>query len=217
MSQRNTIAVLYSFSAFRFSHFDQSIDDHTAQISFARRVTGRLAFQIGAGPQVVMFRTPIPSGSGSSGGGTTSSTQIYWSLNTALQYQVQRIGLGLAYNHGVSGGSGVLAGAIGDTVTGSVTRQMSRTFSSGVTAGYARNYGLTTESETSPASQTYNYWFAGASFSHPWGRSLGLTLSYQMQYQDSNSTFCIGPACGTKLVRHLISVGLGWHERRLLF
>lgn len=220
ISQRNTIALLYNFSGFRYSNFNQSIDDHTVHVSFARRVTGRLAFQIGAGPQVVWFRTPIPAGSGSAGSGetgpsATNSTQLYWSLNTAIQYQLQRIGLGLGYSHGVTGGSGVLAGAIGDTVTGSITRKMSRTFSSGVTAGYARNNGLTTA--LPPSSQTYNYWFAGASLSHPWGRSLGLTLSYQMQYQDSNAAFCVGPTCGTSLIRHLVSVGLGWHERPLLF
>jgi hypothetical protein len=215
VSQRNTIAVLYHFSGFRYSNFSQSIDDHSVQISFARRVTGRLAFQIAAGPQLAVFRMPIPSGSGSSNGGATNSTQVYWSLSTALQYQVQRMGLGLAYSHQVTGGSGVLAGAVGDTVTGSVTRQMSRTFSSGIAAGYARNNGVSTAS--TPSSQTYNNWFAGASLSHPWGRSLGLTLSYQMQYQDSNAAFCIGPTCGTSLIRHLISVGLGWHERPRLF
>jgi hypothetical protein len=221
VTQKNTIALLYTFSGFRYSHFSQSIDDHTAQISFARRVTGRLTFQVAAGPQVAVFRMPIPGGSGSSGGGegngasSGNSTQLYWSLNTALQYQLQRTVLGIAYNHGVSGGSGVLGGAVSDTVTGSATRQMSRTFSSGVTAGYARNNGLTTG--TTASSQTYNYWFAGASLSHPWGRSLGLTLSYQMQYQDSNAAFCIGPTCGTSVIRHLLSVGLGWHERPLLF
>jgi hypothetical protein len=215
LSPKNTIALVYRFSGFRYSHSSQSIDDHTAQISFARRVTGRLAFQIAAGPQVAVFRTPIPGGSGSSSGGTTNPTQLYWSLNTTLQYQMQRTGLGLSYSHGVSGGSGVLAGSVNDTVTGSATRRMSRTFSSGVTAGYARNNGLTTG--VTPSSQTYNYWFAGVNLTHPWGRSLGLTLSYQMQYQNSNAAFCVGPTCGTNLLRHLISVGLGWHERPLLF
>ncbi|HXJ17812.1 MAG TPA: hypothetical protein VNM68_11540, partial [Candidatus Polarisedimenticolia bacterium] len=138
ISQRNTIAVLYNFSGLRYSNFGQSIDDHSVQISFARRITGRLAFQVAAGPQLALFRVPIPSGSGSSSGGTIDSTQIYWFLSTALQYQERRVGLGLAYTHQVTGGSGVLAGSVGDTVTGSVTRQMSRTFSSGITAGYAR-------------------------------------------------------------------------------
>jgi hypothetical protein len=137
-------------------------------------------------------------------------------LNTALQWQAERTSLGLAYSHGVSGGSGVLAGAVTDVVTGSVTRQVSRTFSNGLTAGYSRNEGVAIGSSTL-SSQTYDYWFAGASLTHPMGRALGLTFSYQMQYQTSNARFCIGPTCGTDVIRHLISVGVGWHERPLLF
>ena len=49
--------------------------------------------------------------------------------------------------------------------------------------GYSRNSGLAI-APTTPTSQTYDYWFAGASFSHPMGRTLGLTFSYQMQYQE---------------------------------
>ena len=218
LTRKDTIAVFYTYSAIRYSNFNQSIDDHTIQASYARQVTGRLAFQVAAGPQIALFRIPIPSGSGSTGSGvsTNSSTQLYWSLNTNLQYQFERTGLGFSYSHGVNGGSGVLGGSIADIVSGSATREMSRTFSSAVTAGYSRNSGLATAS-MSPTNQTYDYWFAGASFSHPMGRTLGLTLSYQMQYQSSNSSFCIGPTCGTSVIRHLISFGVGWHERPLLF
>ena len=218
LTRKDTVAAFYTYTAIRYGNFNQSIDEHTIQGSYARRVTGRLAFQIAAGPQIAEFRIPIPSGSGSSGSGTptNSSTQLYWSLDMNLQYQLRRTGLDFSYDHGVGGGSGVLGGAVADIVSGSATRQMSRTFSSGLTAGYSRNRGLAIGT-TTPTSQTYDYWFAGASFSHPIGRTFGLTLSYQMQYQTSNSSFCIGPTCGTSVIRHLISFGVGWHEKPLLF
>jgi len=218
LTRNDTIAFLYTYTGIRYGNFNQSIDTHTVQGSFARRITGRLAFQVAAGPQIALFRTPIPSGSGSSESGTSTnaSTELYWSLNMNLRYQLQRTALALSYNHGVSSGSGVLGGSVADTVSGSATRQMSRTFSSGLTGGYSRNSGLAIGS-TTPTSQTFDYWFAGATFSHPIGRTLGLTLSYQMQYQDSNGSFCIGPACGTSVIRHLISFGVGWHEKPLLF
>jgi hypothetical protein len=221
LTRKDTIAVLYTFSALRYSNFDQSIDLHTIQGSYARRVTGRLVFQVAGGPQFGVFRTPIPSGAASSGSGTTasSSTQLYWSLSSNMQYQLQRTQLALSYNHGVSAGSGVLGGSVADIVSGSVTRQMSQTFSSELTAGYSRNNGLMIEStgSTTPTNQTYDYWFAGATFSHPLGRTLGLTFSYQLQYQNSNGSFCIGPTCGTSLIRNMISVGVGWHEGPRLF
>jgi hypothetical protein len=226
LTRKNTIAVFYTFSGYRYSNSDQSINSHTVQASYARRATGKLAFQIAAGPQVVSSSMPISNvvtADGETGGGsgspmTSSTTQLYWSLSTALQYLAGRNQLGLAYNHGVGGGSGVLAGSVADTVTGSLNRQVSRTFSSGITGGYSRNQGISIGNLT-PASQTYDYWFGGGSFTHPVGRSLGLTLSYQVQYQTSNLAFCttIGAPCGTSVIRNLISFGVGWHERPLLF
>jgi hypothetical protein len=215
LTRSDTIAAIYTYSGLRYSNFGQSIDAHTIQGSYGRRVTGRLAFQVAAGPQIAVFRIPIPSGSGNVTP-ANASTQLYWSLNMNLNYQLQRTALNLSYSHGVSGGAGLLGGSVADTVYGSAIRQMSRTFSSGVTAGYARNNGLAIGSMT-PANQTYDYWFAGATFSHPIGRTLGVTFSYQMQYQNSSGSFCIGPTCGTSVIRHLISFGLGWHEKPLLF
>jgi len=220
-TRKDTIAVFYTFTAFRYSNFNQSINDHTIQASYGRRVTGKLAFQVAAGPQVAVSRVAITPGavSGASGGATStgsSLTQLYWSLDTNLQYQMKRTALVLSYIHGVNAGSGVLGGSVGDVASGSLTRQMSRTFSSGLTAGYSRNSGSLITS-TTPVNETFDYWFAGASFSHPIGRTLGLTLSYQMQYQDSNSAFCIGSLCGQSVIRNLISIGVGWHERPLLF
>ncbi|MFZ0786209.1 MAG: hypothetical protein WA369_05175 [Candidatus Acidiferrales bacterium] len=221
LTRKDTVAVLYTYSAVRYGNVDQSIDLHTIQGSYARRITGRLAFQVQAGPQFGLFRTPISSGSGSTVGGATasSSTQFLWSLSSNMQYQLRRTLLALSYNHSVSAGAGVLAGSVANVVSGSVTRQMSQTFSSGLTAGYSRNNGLTTESagSTTPTNQTYDYWFVGANFSRPLGRTLGLTFSYQLEYQSSDASFCIGPTCGTSVIRNLISVGLGWHERPRLF
>ncbi len=221
MDRKNTISLDYTFSQFNYSNFNQTITSHTAQVSYGRRVTGRLAFQIAGGPQVAMFQAPISTSTGLSGGGTGSTaagptTQVYWSLNANLQYGLPRTAFMLAYNHGVGGGSGALAGSLTDTVSGSVTRKMSRTFSSGITGGYSRNQGLAIDT-TIPSNQTFNYWYGGGNLSYPIGRSLGLTLAYQLQYQTTSAAICIGTVCGTSVIRHMISLGIGWHERPLLF
>ena len=138
--------------------------------------------------------------------------QIYWYAQTGLQYQLRRAGLGVSYFHGVSGGSGVLAGSISDTVTGTVNPQMSRSISGAINFGYSRNNGFNTVGSTF-GNQTYSYWFGGATLSRQLGRTLSLNLSYQAQFQDSNVSFCVGPACGTSLIRHLVSFGVGWNKR----
>jgi hypothetical protein len=58
ITREDSIAVLYRFTAFRYN-LDQSIDSHVLQVSYGRQVTGRLAFQVAAGPGVGRFRMPI--------------------------------------------------------------------------------------------------------------------------------------------------------------
>lgn len=213
LTPKDTIAVFYTYSGFRYTNFDQYVDSHSFQVSYGRRVTGRLAFQVAAGPEIVVSRLPI-SGIGT-GSSSTNTTQLLWSLDTSTRYQMRRVGLGVRYDHGVSSGSGVLAGSVADIVEGDVTRQMSPTFSSVLLAGYSRNSGEAI-AVTTPTAQSYDYWYVGTNLTHPLG-TFGLTFSYQLQYQTSNVPFCTGPSCGTNLIRHLISVGAGWHGNRQVF
>ncbi|HKR30746.1 MAG TPA: hypothetical protein VJT08_09720 [Terriglobales bacterium] len=215
LTEKDTVAVIYTFGDFRYSGSSQSLINHTLQMSYGRLISGKLAFQIAAGPEA--YFSSILSGNGNANGGTniTTQTQVQWSLNSSMQYQERRYGLSLSYNHGVNGGAGVLIGARTDTVTMSLTRQMSRSFSSGFTGGYSRNQGLPDAGAS--ANQLYDYWFGGLNLTEPLGSTVGLTLSYQVQYQTSNNAACVGPTCGVNVLRHMISVGLGWHERPLLF
>jgi hypothetical protein len=218
MSRKDTIAVLYRFSAYRYSNFNQSINDNIVYLSYGRRVTGRLAFQIAAGPEVTLLRMPISGGSGGTAStSTNSTTKAYWSLYTSLSYQLRRTGLGLSYNHSVGAGSGVLAGSIADMVSGWVGRQLSRTFNARFIFGYSRNSGLAAVTASTTTDQIYGYWFGGVNLTHPMGRSLNLFLNYEAQYQGSNAPFCVGPTCGTSIVRHMVSVGFSWRDHPIAF
>jgi hypothetical protein len=222
MSRDDTIGVSYQFSAFNYSNFDQSVKNNIVALSYGRRITGRLAFQASGGPDIAFLHLPITTAPGTSGGTGSptknSLTQVYGSFNTSLQYQLRRVSMVAAYSHGISGGSGVLAGSVTDNVSGSVNRQLSRTFNGGWNVGYSRNRGLAVNG-TKTANQTYDYWFTGLNLSHPWGRTMSLFLSYQLQYQNSNASICTGPTtlCGTSLTRHTISFGVGWHKQPIPF
>jgi hypothetical protein len=218
MTEKNTVAFAYTFTDFRYSASSvQPFSQHTVQASFGRVVNGKLAFQIGAGPQIVSSQAPIPpmATGGAVLSSNSTSTRLFWTANTSLQYQERRYGLGLSYNHSVNGGAGVLAGARSDIAAGTFTKQMSRTFASGFTGGYSRIQGL--PGPGAVGNQLYEYWFGGINLTEPLSPSMALTLSYQAQYQTSNMAACVGPTCGINVLRHLISVGLGWHERPLLF
>jgi hypothetical protein len=210
VSRADTIGISYTYSGIRYSNLAQAIDNHVAQISYGRRITGRTAFQISGGPEFTIFSTPIVANTGAA----PSTSQLYWTLSSSLQYRLERTGLGATYFHGVSGGSGVLPGAIADTVSATASRQLTRTVGSSFNFGYSRNASVNT---AAVGSQAYDYWFGGVSLTRPWGRNLNLGLSYQLQYQTSNTNFCIGSSCNTNFTRHLISATLNWHTRPRAF
>jgi hypothetical protein len=220
LTKTDTIGISYVYNGFRYSNFGQSIDTHSALLSYGRRITGRLAFQIAAGPQFALFATNISCGvAGVNTPACGSNNELLWSLNTTLNYQLNsKTGFFATYFHGITNGSGILAGAIGDTVLGTVTRQLSRTFTGNVEFGYARNQGLPVAvANVTTLNGTYDYWTAGAHLTHPWGRTLQLVLGYDLQYQNSNAPFCSGTVCGGSYTQNLISVGLGWRARPRTF
>jgi hypothetical protein len=222
VDRKDTLGLAYTFSDTNYSNFDQSIVAHTFQVSYGRRVTGKLAFQVAAGPEVASFTTPITNGTtgsggtgGTSGTSTGPTTNLYWSLNTSLTYAQRRTSYQVGYTHGVAGGSGVLAGSDEDQVSGVITRQMTRKFSSGITGGYSRNQGLAVfgTTGTAPTNQTFDYWFGGGNFTYPLGRTVAVTFTYQFQYQNSGTAFCIGTPCASNVTRNMFSVGLDWLDR----
>jgi hypothetical protein len=219
LTKNDTIGVSYVYNGFRYSNIAQSIDTHTALLSYGRRITGRLAFQIAAGPQYALFATGIScGGTGVNVTPCGPTNQLLWSLNTTLNYQLERTSLFATYSHGITNGSGLLAGAVGDTVLGSVTRQLSRTLTGDAEIGYARNSGLAVAIANFPTlNGTYDLWTAGGHLTHPWGRTAQLIVGYEFQYQNSNAPFCVGTECGGSYTRNLITVGLGWRARPRTF
>jgi len=211
ISRHDTIAVLYNFSAYRYGGLSDSLNDNRVNIAYARRVTGRLAFQASGGPEFLVYHLPA-SETGGTGTTLSSGTKFYWSLHTALSYGLRRGSLMGSYDHSVNGGSGVLVGAVGDTVTGTLSRGISQQLGGALHFGYSRNAGV-----YGGGGQSYNYWFAGADIHRPLGRTLGVVLSYQFQYQGSSSSFCIGTACGDTFTRHTISISLAWHDHPIAF
>jgi hypothetical protein len=217
LTRKDTIAVSYQFSAFRYDNLNQSINSNTIEGSYGRRITGRLAFQIAAGPQFVSSTTPITGPNFTPGTSTSSVTALHWTLNTSLAYQLRRASLTASYNHAVNGGSGLLAGAETDIVTGTLNDQVSRTFNASWSAGYSRNKGFEVTTATTLPAQTFSYWFTGVNVSHPFGRSLDVFANYQLQYQDSNSSGCVGTGCSASLIRNQITVGVNFHKQPIPF
>jgi hypothetical protein len=217
-TRKDSVGVSYVFSGFRYNDFDESINTNTLLLSYGRSVTGRLAFRIGAGPEFATINLPIIPGTGVGtigpvSGGSTS--KLYWSLSTSVQYQMERTGFAAGYSHGVTGGSGVFGGSLADTVTGSVSRQLSRISNGSWNVGYSRNSGLAVTGlpQIQNSNQAFDYLFTGVNYTRSWGRTLNMNVGYQLQYQNSNSSFCVGVGCGSSFTRNLITFGVGWRKQ----
>lgn len=216
LSPKDTIAVSYQFAADRYSgNTGQSLNLNTIQGSYARRVTGRLAFQIAAGPQITSSTSPITGSASSAGLTGSSATGVYLALNTSLLYQLRHALLSASYSHSVTGGSGVLAGAETNAALGAVSGQVTRTVHAIWNAGYSRNEGVAIG--TSSASQIYNYWFTGVSLSRTIGRSLDMFMNYEFQYQDNSASGCIATTCTGNVTRNQIAFGVNLHKQPIPF
>src|SRR5260370_17692552 len=83
MSRKDSVSIFYRFSAFTFSNISQGIDDHNVQFTYARQIAGRVSFQLGGGPEISTFQTPLP-GLGTRLNWTIASPPIYQFRKTPL-------------------------------------------------------------------------------------------------------------------------------------
>ena len=197
VTRKNTVAVIYRFAAFRFAGLDQSVDEHAVWLSLARRMSSQWRLQIAAGPNVELFRARL-SGPASLFG---------WGVNGSLTYQLQRTALRFSYDRGLTGGSGVLAGARTNQFQARVERTFTRRWQGSVAAAYARNEGLT---QTVPGIDraSFQTWYGTAGLSRHLGTGSNLYVGYGVRSQRSYGAL---PSFAT----HEISLGFSWGFRSI--
>jgi hypothetical protein len=200
LSAANSISVSYDYNRISYGGAVNRLETDLAQIAFGRKITGRLAFQLGAGPQLVRLENF----------GASASRQLSWSASGAVTYNLPRTRYSLSYFHGVTAGSGVFFGSKGDTITGMASRDFTRSWSGSVNGGHARNDSLIA---TGAFASRFDNWFAGASLSRQMGRQIRLSLSYGFQHQSSGGGVCPVLSCGLPGSPSFRQLGatLQWH------
>jgi len=205
VSPQSTIAVIYTFDDFRYSEFPQTIEYHALKFGYARYVTGRLSFQLAAGPSVVMLRGVF----------TGYANSPSWALVSALNYKWDRTTLSLSYDHLVTGGSGVLVGAQTGQVQATVERKLSPRWRLSASLGYASNGSLIPNS-TSYNFQHYNSWYAAVRFNHQMRPGSDLFVGYGAGLQTANAAGCTSPNCSSNFISHQFSAGFNFGLRPIL-
>jgi hypothetical protein len=172
------------------------------QLSFARRITGRLSFQVGAGPAVLIYKSPLIG----------PSTVPSWTAAASLNYQYRRLGTGFSYNHSVTGGSGLLAGAETDLFSGYLNHAFNRDWEATVLTGYSRNHALQQTMPTS-GSASPQAWYATARVSRHFVRYGSLFIAYNASGQSSLASICTLSQCRFSSLSSTLSIGYNWGLR----
>jgi hypothetical protein len=201
ISRRDTIGVLYRFTAYHYLRNPQAIQDHVANVAYGRKITGRLALQLFGGPEITEFRVPIG----------TRDQFIAGSGGATLLYGFERGSVSFGYSHGVTSGSGVFTGAKTDQVQAAASWKLSRVWSGNLGAGYAKNRSAALPSGVQ--GQSFDTVYANAGLGRPLGRNAIFSLGYSAYIQRVGLSACSGTQCNTTNDTHQIAISFSWHTR----
>jgi hypothetical protein len=177
---RNQIGLSAYYSRVTYPNYNLfRIESKGANVTYTRAWSRRLSTTLAAGPEITHGYTagPIPS-------------RINFAGNATVTYATRTTGFYANYTRGVNAGSGVLFGALADTVTAGMNRPINRAWSVGIDGGYSRNVELV----SSGLAPTFKSGFGGIQISRRISESLsaygsytGIEQSYDNQPGSSNA------------------------------
>ena len=202
ISRYDALGVLYRFSAYHFAGEPQAIGDHTVQLAYGRKITGRIALQLFGGPDIAQFRIPI--------GASTQRISGAGAANL-IYTPAERTNLWAGYAHSVNGGSGVFTGAVSDQIQGGLNHQLTRLWHGGVHFGYSRNSTILQSSSVN--SPHYSTWFTGGNLERSLGQHATFSLAYTAYLESSNQNISSVGSPYTSYTQHQITAEFRWHTR----
>jgi hypothetical protein len=177
-----------------------STTDYVGALAYGRKITGRLAFQVAAGPQEIHVSVP---------GGVGNFQLLFALVNSALSYERRRSGVSFSYLRGLNGGSGVFLGATSNTFSGTAHHQFTRYWSGSVTGGYALNDSLAVPGV---ATTQFDNWFIGANMGRRVGPHAQINFNYGATKQNSPAN-CLVAFCGGTGLQQTFGMSVNWHLR----
>jgi hypothetical protein len=225
LGPRDQAAIVYGYQQFGFSITGVSFHSSIVQLMWGHRISGRMDFLAGAGPQITGFSQAGTSGNGVSVAGKAS-----------LRYKFPKTMLSLNYQRYNTSGSGFFAGAETDDAALRISRPLSRVWSVTTDLGYTHNrrelpltlqQQLVCEISANPSSScpgvsanTFDYAFAGVGLHRMLGRNFHIFASYQYNQLSFDQSFCGVTVTGTSLApcnrtsqRQVGTFGLDWTPR----
>jgi len=208
---RNTLAVSYGLTLFRYPGQAQQIYDHVVALDYRYQITGRLALELSAGPEFYTISHAV------TGPGQHSQFSSYQQIS--LMYStLGRTTLRISYFNFLTGGAGVVSGANSHTVELTVAHHWSRSWSSSLDTGFAHSTPLAQTNLGAANLRPFNTWYGSATLSRPLGRYMDLLFDYTVQRQISGTTgtsLCAIAICGLAPARQVFGLGFDWHRPQI--
>jgi len=238
LNPKDQIALSYGYQAFNFSTVGTAMHSHVLQAMYGHRISGRMDFTIGVGPQfthisdtaylctylgipVLINPNDCSSIGGSLVGTPQSANHIGVAGRVSLRYRFPKTSVSLSYQRFNTSGSGLFAGSRSDIVEAGAQRPLSRVWDTFGDVGYSRNSRLQAGGSSVNANN-FSYVYAGAGLHRQFGRHLRGFVSYQFNHMAFDNS-CPVPAsflsstgtvgCSNRSVRQVGSIGLDWTPR----
>jgi len=202
LTRLDTIGAFYSFSAFHFSGQPEAYGDHSFNLAYGRKLTGRLALQLYGGPSINTSRVTLTNKGDTTHGVNASAN---------LRYGLHNGGVSVSFTHGLSGGSGVLTGSSSDQLNFGADRKLGRIWSGQLNMAYSHNTPITNVAGT--VSQTYNTWTVGGGVNRALGRNTTFSAAYNATITDYGASGCTGTACTSSQTYNYVTLSLQWRTR----
>lgn len=227
ISRHDQIAFIYAYEQLHFPGASAgSLNVNLWQIEYGHRISGKLDFLVGGGPEWVHRTQPeeellnIPTGLPCMNTGglltcvNTKSAFLTGSAQVSVRYRTSaRTSWSLGYLRYVSSGSGFFGGAKTDTARLSVSHAIGRHWNVLLDTGYAHNAALLGATSTAAGAATsYNDWYFGGAAHRKLGRHFSVLGSYQYNAFAFSSSNCggTGSNCGASYGRNILLIGLNW-------
>ncbi len=223
LTPHDQIALVYGYQGFDFTAQGASFHSQVIQAMYGHRVSGRMDFLIGAGPQFTSLSllTPITLTPPCVSTGVVpqcpiKTLRIGVAGRAQLSYRFTKSTLALTYERYETSGAGFFAGAQTDMAQLRWNRPITRTLTGFADLGYSRNSRLQPVSTSAVLANTFSYGFAGLGARRTFGRTLSVFGMYQFNEVYFDGSFCSAQGvskCNRISQRHLITVGLEWTPR----
>lgn len=242
LTKHAQLALIYGYQGFDFSVLGEAFHSHVIQGLYGHRISGRMDFLIGAGPQFTFIDTQsavcsnpnLPPFLCQFLGGTLvpttiKDTKVGAAVQARLRYKFPKTSMDLEYQRFDTSGSGLFAGAQSNIVSFNVQRPLSRVWDGFVDVGYSTNSRLQplsvqqlsqcnggTSQAACPANNAtgYSYGFFGGGLHRALGRTFHAYFSYQFNELRFDPSFCTpGSPCNRISNRNVATIGLDWTPR----